>query len=273
MKIYTTYAPIYDSIGQAQFAQRLVAQILSAWPTPPQRVLDLACGTGGAALAFAERGIEVVGLDRSAAMLRIARARARDRDLAVRWVHADMRRMRDRPATHDLLRPASFDLVTCLYDSLNYLRAAEDLGLVCASVADLLRPGGQFVFDLNTEYEFATWDDTDQVVYDSSDLLVYNRLNYNRYTRVAQGRIVWFVREIDRWWRGEEVHTERFWHDADVQAAVQAAGMQVVARYTPAWQPAPPDAARVVYVCASGPQPAQGIVGHSVGQQGQAVGD
>ncbi|WP_129633502.1 class I SAM-dependent methyltransferase [Candidatus Oscillochloris fontis] len=249
MNIYTSYAPIYDMIGQAGFSQHLVTHILAALPTRPQRVLDLACGTGGAALILAQAGAQVVGLDRSAAMLRIARARARDLGLAVRWVHADMRRMLARSAVRQLLHPASFDLVTCLYDSLNYLTGPADLGLVCASVANLLRPGGQFVFDLNTEYEFASWDDTDQVVYDSSDMLVYNRLNYNARTRLAKGQIVWFVREVDRWWRGEEVHTERAWCDAEVQAAVEAAGMQILARYTPTWQPAPPDAARVVHVC------------------------
>jgi SAM-dependent methyltransferase len=180
-------------------------------------------------------------------MLRIARARARDRGLTVRWTVADIRRLGMRPATRDALRPASFDLITCLYDSLNYLTGPDDLAAVCASVARLLRPGGRFVFDLNTAHEFATWDDTDQVVFDSPDLLVYNRLSYDAERRIARGRIVWFVREIDRWWRDEETHEERAWGDDEVASALGAVGLRVAARRTPAWDPAPADAPRVVY--------------------------
>ena len=36
-----------------------------------------------------------------------------------------------------------------------------------------LAPGGRLVFDLNTEAEFAAWDDGDQVVHDGGGLLVY----------------------------------------------------------------------------------------------------
>src|SRR5260370_19420094 len=46
-------------------------------------VLDLGCGTGGHAVPLAERGYEVVGVDRSAEMLRHAVERSRaDRDAA-----------------------------------------------------------------------------------------------------------------------------------------------------------------------------------------------
>ena len=44
----------------------------------PARMLDLACGTGEAALVFAAAGCEVAGVDQSAAMLEIARGKARD---------------------------------------------------------------------------------------------------------------------------------------------------------------------------------------------------
>jgi SAM-dependent methyltransferase len=247
LSIYDSYAPIYDAMGQGAFAESLTAHLLRSLPAPPRRALDLACGTGAASLALATAGARVVGVDRSRAMLRIARARARDRGLSVRWVAADIRRLGQAPAARDALRPASFDLITCLYDSLNYLTGPDDLAAACAGVARLLRPGGRFVFDLNTAHEFASWDDTDQVVFDTPDLLVYNRLSYDAERRIARGRIVWFVREIERWWRDEETHAERAWGDDEVVAALGAAGLRVTARRTPTWEDAPADARRVVY--------------------------
>jgi SAM-dependent methyltransferase len=249
LSIYESYAPIYDAIGQGAFAERLTAQILRALPEPPRRALDLACGTGAAALALAAAGARVVGVDRSRAMLRIARARARARGLPVRWIAADIRRMGQWPAAR-APRAGSFDLITCLYDSLNYLTGPDDLAAVCVGAARLLRPGGRLVFDLNTAHEFTSWDDTDQVVFDSPDILVYNRLSYDAERRIARGRIVWFVREIDRWWRGEESHAERAWGDDEVTSALGAAGLALVARRTPTWEPAPADARRVVYEAA-----------------------
>jgi SAM-dependent methyltransferase len=247
LSIYESYAPIYDAIGEGAFGEALAQRILAALPEPPHRVLDLACGTGMATLVLARAGARVVGVDRSSAMLEIARARARDLGLPVRWVCADIRHMGRGSATRGSLRSASFDLVTCLYDSLNYLDGPEHLDALCKLVARLLRPGGRFVFDLNTVHEFASWDDTDQVVFDSSQLLVYNRLSYDSERRLARGRIVWFVREVEHWWRGEETHQERAWDDDEVLAALSAAGLRLVARRTPLWEPASAAAPRVVY--------------------------
>ena len=255
--IYADYAPIYDAIGQGAFAEALVARLLAALPEPPRRALDLACGAGAAALALAQAGVEVVGVDRSPQMLAIARAKARDRRLPVTFVQADLRRLpiddhslalpQNARRSSGVGRPSSFDLITCLYDSLNYLTGDDDLGLALAGAARLLRPGGRIVFDLNTEHEFERWDESDQLIHDDGGILVYNRLSYAPDEWLARGSIVWFVREGERWWRGEELHTERAWSDAEVSAALAGAGLRLLARHTPLWQPAPADAPRVVY--------------------------
>lgn len=240
--IYADYAPIYDAIGQGAFAEGLVASILA--DGRPARALDLACGTGAATLALAAAGSEVFGVDRSPHMLAIARARARQRRFAVSFRQGDMRYP---GALAPELRSGSFDLITCLYDSLNYLTGDDDLRLTFTGVAPLLRPGGRLIFDLNTEHEFRTWDDSDQVVYDGGGILVYNRLSYEPETRLAHGRIVWFVRSGERWQRGEEHHIERAWSDAEVLAGLAAAGLRLVARRTPRWEVAHAEAPRVVY--------------------------
>jgi len=288
--IYEAYAPVYDAIGQARFSEWMAGQTLRrlAGTGPrPARVLDLACGTGAAALLFAAAGCDVAGVDRSAPMLEIARGRARDAGYAIAFVQGDIRDLPTigtaeravsreshlmagacdlrpaacdlagacdlRPAACDLagacdLRPATCDLVTCFYDSLNYLAEDGDLDRVFAGAAEALRPGGRLVFDLNTEAEYATWDERDAVTYDSPDCLVYNKLSYDRDTRLATGRIVWFVREIERWWRGEETHVERAWADGEVRAALAGAGLALAARLDVEGRPAAEDAPRVVYV-------------------------
>ncbi len=242
--IYHHYAPIYHAAGQATFGQALAAIILAQLPALPQRVLDLACGTGAATLTFAAAGASVVGIDRSPAMLAIARDQAAQRGLDVTWIEADIRHLAPVPPLH----PASFDLITCLFDSLNYLTDDDDLATVCRLAGRLLRRGGQFIFDLNTLATFATWRETDQVVFDGRDLLLINRLDFDHEQQRASGRIVWFQRCGTRWYRGEETHIERPWPDEQIVAACQAGGLRLVARLNPNWTPADADAPRVVYV-------------------------
>lgn len=102
------------------------------------RLLDVACGTGKSIVPWLERGYRAVGCDVSARML--ARA-AETTGGHVPLVSADMRRL---PAGDPV------DLVTCLGDSLNYLLDPEDLEAAFASVTRRLRPGGVYLFDLNS---------------------------------------------------------------------------------------------------------------------------
>jgi SAM-dependent methyltransferase len=264
--IYEAYAPIYDAIGQGRFSMRMATWAMN-WLAErgihsPTRVLDLACGTGEAALVFAAAGCDVVGLDQSAAMLEIARGKSRDAGYDITFIRGDMRELPtedERPTTNGhppqatppssfVLRPSSFDLVTCFYDSLNYLTGDGELDRVCAAAARVLRPGGCMIFDINTAAEYATWDERDCVTHDGRDCLVYNQLSYASDARLATGRIVWFVRELDRWWCGEETHTERAWSDAEVQAAQAGAGLALIGRYDSTGGVAAEDALRVVYV-------------------------
>ena len=257
---YDAYAAVYDAVGQGEFGAAMAARTIEwavAGQKAPLHILDLACGTGAATLTFAAAGHRVVGVDASAAMLERAAANARARGLQAQWLRADLRALPQQgSSTTDeelatpspsTLHPASFDVATCFFDSLNYLTGEGDLLTAFASVARLLKPGGSFVFDMNTEAEFATWDERDEVTHDGPDLLVYNRLRYNADTRLASGRVVWFTRRDELWWRAEELHVERAWLRREVREALEAAGMQLLACLTPEGAPASEETPRVVY--------------------------
>ncbi|MEO8084442.1 MAG: class I SAM-dependent methyltransferase [Ardenticatenales bacterium] len=110
------------------------------------RLLDLCCGTGQLAAGLLARGWDVVGIDGSGAMLERARRRAPG---AV-FVQADARAF-DAAATSG---GAPFDAVVCAFDSLNHLPDAASLADTFRCVSRALRPGGRFVFDLNTREGF-----------------------------------------------------------------------------------------------------------------------
>src|SRR5947209_17608382 len=90
---------------------------------------------------MARKGYQTTGVDRSSAMLGVARRKAREAHAKIRFVERDMRALR----FHD-----EFDLVTSWYDSLSYLLRLEDLHKTYAGAFRSLRPGGSFLCGTNT---------------------------------------------------------------------------------------------------------------------------
>lgn len=119
----------------AREAERAVALILARTGlVPGWRVLDVACGAGRHARAFEAAGARCVGLDLSAALLRVARTVT-----GAPLVRADMRALP--------VRPESMDLTVNLFTSFGYFeRDAEHTAALHEMVATV-RPQGWFVID------------------------------------------------------------------------------------------------------------------------------
>jgi SAM-dependent methyltransferase len=84
--------------------ERVLAEFLG--DVSGRRVLDMATGTGRAALALAKRGAVVTGVDASREMLKVAAARAADARLSIEFVEGD---------AHALTFPAQwFHATVCL---------------------------------------------------------------------------------------------------------------------------------------------------------------
>ena len=109
-------------------------------PLPRQaRVLDVACGTGNYALALAERGHAVVGVDVESAM--IAKARKKTGGTTAVFHVGDMR------CLTDLVSPG-FDEVFCIGNSLAHLDSEASVSGVLEDMHDLLLPGGTLVIQV-----------------------------------------------------------------------------------------------------------------------------
>lgn len=229
--IYQNYATVYDGSGQVRFAllaAQYLVQLLQRHPVHGQRMLDLACGTGTLALLMAHEGWHVVGVDASASMLAQARARAMHAldpgDMT--FLHGDMRQI------DALIAPHSFDLVSCMFDSLNYMLSEADLAACFRSVAYALAPGGLFVGDMNTrhflEYDWATHD-----VHEQPGYIQIGQSRFDPATGTSTMHLTGFIGDDQRGYeRFDEVHVERSYPVAVITSLIEAAGLQVEAAYT-----------------------------------------
>lgn len=218
---YSRYAAVYDRIGQREFGERIAQATLkhvTAAGAAPRTVLDLACGTGSSAFVFAQAGMDVTGYDRSPEM--IARAVETTPVPGPRpvFIVRDMR---------DLAEPARFDLVTSFYDALNYLLEVSELERVFRSVLAALRPGGWFVFDLNTRAKFAdVWNDSCYVATDQPGLFGVYQSWFESETGRSPLVLTFFERSADghSWQRFDEEHVERAYPLDLVSSLLEATG-------------------------------------------------
>ena len=135
--LFAPLGPTYDryarllSLGQDPRWRRFLVARLDL--PPAARVLDVATGTGAVALELVrQHGCSVVGIDRSAEMLAIARARIGARGLASK---IELHEGRAEALPFDT---ASFDALTVTY----LLRYVDDPAATIRELARVLRPGG-----------------------------------------------------------------------------------------------------------------------------------
>jgi SAM-dependent methyltransferase len=218
---YARLAPHYDELTREHDYEgwtRHLEDGARLFGLSGSRLLDAACGTGKSFLPFLGRGYSVTGCDISAEMVALASAKAPEAELFV----ADIR----------ALDPVgSFDLVTCLDDSLNYLIDDGDLEAAFASLERNLAPAGVVVFDVNTLSTYRTTFACDMTLDAPDGLLVWRgRCDGEAEPGcVAELLIEAFVETGDGTYeRITTRHLQRHHPRVDVEGALDAAGLRAV---------------------------------------------
>lgn len=137
MPSYEVFGRFYDAVmgDRARSAKHLHKLIRAAKPNA-RNMLELGSGTGSI-LKYLARYYDVSGLDVSRRMLSIAQQKLP----GTRLYRQDM-------VNFEI--DDSFDVICCIFDSINHIRRFSDWKRVFGSVRRHLLPGGCFIFDINT---------------------------------------------------------------------------------------------------------------------------
>ena len=222
MSAYDALAASYDGLmadGAYRRRAAFLERRLRKSPIPVETVLDLACGTGTIACLLAEKGYAVIATDGSGEMLTQAAAKAAVLDRPPLFLHQAMPRLR-------LAQPA--DAVVSTLDSLNYLTAERDLKETFRHVRRWLKPGGLFLFDVNTPYKLRRMDGQLYMDETEESFCVW-RTFFSEKKQICTYQVDLFrLRPGGAWDRSFEEHRERAWSEAFLREALGGAGFSSV---------------------------------------------
>ncbi len=257
---YQALAGVYDCLNReidyGRWSAFLEACFDRFLPARPRIVLDLACGTGRMTFPLADRGYDMIGIDGSEDMLAEAYRKSTERTI----------RLLDEAGTDEL--PAgvttplflcqdmrSFELygtvdaAVCCLDSINYLTKPPLCARTFSRVYQALRPGGVFIFDINTPYKLKGLDG--QVFLDENeDTYCVWRAEFDEKKNVCYYGMDLFQREADVWRRSAEEHAEYAYSPEELERYLREAGFTNVEQFADRKLKAPSETELRIYFAA-----------------------
>jgi len=122
--------------------------------------VDLGCGSGTLTYMLAKMGFDMIGIDRSEAMLAQAVSKKQEND-KVLFLQQDLTEI-------DLYGAADFMVSTL--DCINYLEDIEQVRTFFEHCNTFLKPNGLLIFDFNSLYKYAEVLDGNNFVYETEDV-------------------------------------------------------------------------------------------------------
>ncbi len=198
-------------------------------------IVDLACGTGNTTIPWLKERYNVIGVDISNSMLKIAKKKSKK----VKWYKQNIKNLKIKEKA---------DVVTCHYDSLNHITKKRELKKVFDNVFDLLNNEGLFIFDLIPEKAFE-WLDGRKTKSDEEKGYRIIRNTYHKKTKIIKCTQTWFVKKGKKHIKKEEnVITERAYPKEEVKKMLEKTGFKILKikhQKTPEWDGKP---RRLIYI-------------------------
>lgn len=138
------YDNLMETVDYARWTDFVLALVKNSGDNP-QNILELGCGTGNITLELLERGYEVVGVDISEEMLELAEDKTMEFGEKIILIEQDI--------TELDFEVYEIDTVIACNDTFNYILEEEKLQGLFDYLYPRIKTGGQFVFDISSEYK------------------------------------------------------------------------------------------------------------------------
>ena len=209
---YERLSRVYD-LDWSDFSPKyvgLIKKIFDDHGINQAKILDLACGTGILAAILAENGHHILGIDISPQMIEIARNKSTGLPDTAFQVQ-DMTKFR----VDD-----TFDLITCIFDSINYVLDPSALSSMFYRVYSALNKTGFFLFDSNTHREYKKYHEAGLARVLGEERFTQS-FTYDKNKREATTTFEFSDGAV-------EVHKQRPYNPAHLKPLLKKAGFKIV---------------------------------------------
>ncbi len=148
MNEYKKFSYYYDEV-MAQLDYEAWGNFVKPYLKENDKILDLACGTGTLLMLLYPYNNNCYGLDLSETAIEIAKEKAKINHFNINYNILDMT---------DFSYDFKFDVITCFFDSINFLNNIELVNKLFKTVYNNLNKGGYFIFDIFSTYLFKEYN-------------------------------------------------------------------------------------------------------------------
>ena len=195
---YATLAPIYDTIGMADYATAITPKLMDYAQRMDwlgRRIVVLGCGTGGAIEYLSQYPYTITGVDSAPEMLELARRKMDIPGLSIKWLQLDMR------DTGNQIMAADMVMAINVMNELNSLR---DLETVFSTAQRILENGKLFIFDMYTVQGLSATGSSEQLVHnDGQNVTVFSTKDYDYERQMQTMSYIIFQHQENSWKRTE----------------------------------------------------------------------
>lgn len=222
---YSFFAEFYDRFMVHVDYQSWITMIFT-WlkhflPDDPEKVLEMACGTANISEQLVFRGLEVDACDASPFMLYEASQKCFKPRLFLAFLQ-DKLPFENR-----------YDLILCLFDSINYLQETQQIASCFHSAAGALKPGGVFVFDISTINNSREnfFDYTQQHRFKDAQIL--HHASFDELNLRQRSSLTLFRKKAFTYTMSEEHHCQRVYRHTEMMSLIAGCEMELVGIFTP----------------------------------------
>ncbi len=197
-------------------------------------LLDLGCGTGSVAIKMADKGYEVIGIDKSLEMLSVAGEK--NKSGMVQFVCQDI-------TEFELF--GTVDIIICFLDTVNHIKNKMKLNKMFSLCKNYLNKGGIMIFDIATSHYFEE-SLGNNTFFDIRDEFTVIWENCYRKTKgINTANITFFIKDDtneendikaqyydDKFIRKEDIIIEKVYSTDDIIDVIQNNGMENTGIYS-----------------------------------------
>lgn len=178
----------------------------------PKNVLDVYCGAGNFLAEMQKAGLKCVGTEGSQAFIKFNQ----QNHSGIEFLHTN--------ALNVFNTKEKFDLITCIYDLVNYMETYDEWQLFFANAYKQLNKGGKLMFDYNTVKRLKNWD---TVVYEqSSDMDYVQSVKPNVQGKTVINYVYYLKNASNKYHKTSAIYTETAFETAKVLEALKKAGFK-----------------------------------------------